>query len=278
MSNEGPKTTTPSQGENRVENKEGGKFPDLVIYTTTFYGNDPVSAVREKLALKLFENANKLRVKCVVVDGGSNPDFLAAARQFPNIEVIIDPSLGMGQSRRVALKKAITKEEAAFFLWVEPEKSDLIDEASLGKMITGLRDQKTDIVVPKRESMETLPEFQAWIENRANKRAMKISGVSEDEVKEIWDIWFGPKMFNRDGAQYFLNYQGKLDKWDAVLKPVFDAYKAGKRVSSVGVDYKYDITQKQNEENDREMKKKRVTQYMTILSELSDEFWIKKGK
>ncbi len=51
------------------------KFEDLTIFTTTSYGSDPVSRVREKLALKFLQNAIGLGAHCVVVDGGSNKKF-----------------------------------------------------------------------------------------------------------------------------------------------------------------------------------------------------------
>ena len=230
------------------------------------------------MALKFFNNADQLGVRCVVLDGGSNENFLEEAKKFSNVEIIVDSSLGMGEGRRAALEAAMGENKASFFLWIEPEKDDLINEKDLGKMIADLRENKADIIVPRRESKETMPEFQAWIENRANKKAMEIAGVGREEAKEVWDLWFGPKMFNREGAKYFLEYKGKLDKWDSIIKPVLNAYQDGKRVSSVDVNYKYDISQKESEEKDREMKKKRIIQYIKILAELGDEFWRKKEK
>jgi len=55
-----------------------------------------------------------------------------------------------------------------------------------------------------------------------------------------------------------------------------EAAQAGKRISSVDVDYAYDPSQSGSEENDRSMKEKRVIQYKKILGELGDEFWKKK--
>ena len=255
------------------EQKEKLKFQDLAIYTTTFYGKDPVSKVREKLAIQLLENAQKLGIHCVVVDGGSNEDFLGTVKKMSNVELHIDSSLGMGDSRRQALSKAMEISAATFFLWVEPEKDNLINEEDLEAMISGLRDDSADVVVPKRRSKETMPKFQAWIEDRANQRAMKTAGINQEEARGVWDLWFGPKMFNRDGAKYFLEYKGKLDKWDAIIKPVINAFKDGKRISDVPVGYKYDLSQKESEENDYEMKKKRLIQYIKILAELGDDYW-----
>jgi len=258
---------------NSIEKKETINFSDLTIYTATLYGDDDVSNVRQPLAEKFIENTAKLGIKCVLIDGGSNEKFINFAKSFPNVKIEIDPHLGMGESRRRGLNKAMEDVEAQYFLWVEPEKYDLINTDDLGRMITGLKEDQTDIVVPKRSSMETLTKFQTWIESRANKRAMEIAGVNEQDVKEVWDLWFGPKMFNREGAKFFQEYSGKLDKWDSIIKPVVNAYQAGKRISSVSVDYSYDTKQTEAEENDREMKKKRIIQYVSILAEMGDEFW-----
>jgi bacterioferritin (cytochrome b1) len=259
--------------------KEPG-FKDLVLFTTTMYGEDAVSRVREVLAEDLLKNAEKLGVRCVVVDGGSNAEFLKKLSEFKNVTSEIDPKLGMGESRREALKKALEMAGPQDnFLWVEPEKADLITEESLNAMIEGLRAGKTDIVVPRRKSMESMPKFQAWIERRANQRAGELMKENEDEAEptdEALDLWFGPKMFNRGGAAFFADYKGKLDKWDSIIKPVIEAAEAGKKISSVDVDYSYDPSQSGSEENDRVMKEKRVIQYKKILGELGDSFWEKK--
>lgn len=259
---------------NKIEHKEAApSFKDLTIFTSTFYGTDQTSKVRQNLALKLFENAEKIGVKCVVVDGGSNEEFLEKARAHRNVELSVRGSLGMGESRREALRVASEELPSAtrkhFFLWVESEKDGLITIENLTKMIESLRGGDSDIVVPEREDMSSLPHFQAWIEQRANKKAMQLT---DKDVKEIWDLWFGPKMFNEEGLKYFLDYKGELDKWDSIIKPVMNAYKDNKRVVSVPVSFEYDETQKDDEEKNDEFKKKRIAQYSTILAEMGDEF------
>jgi len=262
--------------EGQQEKREKEQFSDLSIFTTTFYGTDEISRVREKLAEKFFNNARELGIKCVVVDGGSNEKFLKRIEALDNIEVVVEPSLKMGESRRAALQIAIERYATPYFLWSEPEKDGLINLDSLKAMIEGLRKNQTDIIVPKRTTKESMPRFQAWIESRANKRASELTGKQPENVEEILDLWFGPKMFNREGAESFINYKGQLDKWDSIIKPVLNAAQEGKRISSVDVDYRYDPSQTIAEEQDREMKRKRIEQYSTILKELGDKFWIEK--
>lgn len=254
------------------ENKESKKFSDLTIFTTTFYGADKTSQVRQKLAEKLLSNCSDLGIHCVVVDGGSNQEFLDKVKSLKNVTLSIESSLNMGDSRKEALRLAMEKYNTPYFFWVEPEKDDLIKEESLSSIIKELREKKADIVVPKRVENNTLPELQIWIENRANKRATEIMDPALDESV---DLWFGPKMFNKKGAKYFIDYKSNLNKWDTIIGPVINAYKDGLKISSAKVDYKYDITQKDDEKLNPVMKRKRLEQYVTILKALKDPYWSK---
>lgn len=255
---------------------EKNNFNDLTIFTTTLYKEDPVSQVREKLAIKLLENARNLGVNVVVVDGGSNETFLQRVRVLPNVSLVVDPSLKMGESRRKALQVAREQFHSPFYMWVEPEKDALITAESLETMVAPLRENSTDMVVPKRKSLETLPPLQAKLEQRANKRASKITYGEEKNENEVLDMWFGPKLFNETVSEYFARYHGKLDKWEAVLKPIINAYHDGKRIASVEVNYEYDPSQSGSEAGDRAMQLKRLEQYATILAEMGDVFWKKK--
>ncbi len=259
----------PPAVETSPEKKEEYSFDDLTIFTTTFYGTDPVSQTRQKLAEQFLTKANDLGIRSVVVDGGSTPEFLDWMRQLKNVHVEVEPKLSMGESRRHALHAAREKYKTPFYLWVEPEKSNLLTPETLHAMISGLRSGAADIIVPSRKSHETMPKFQAWIEKRANFRAHQLMPGEH----ETFDLWFGPKMFNNEGAGFFESYKGTLDKWDSIIKPVVDAYQAGKRISTVEVDYTYDPTQTDTEKDDRIMKRKRFEQYRQILAELGDVFW-----
>lgn len=256
--------------EQLSDDEKKKQFTDLSIYTTTLYRKDEISKIRQKLAERFLKNADNLGIKCVVVDGGSNKKFLEKISSYQNVELVINNNLKMGASRREALRVAMNKSDIPYFLWTEPEKHNLIKQNLLTEMMEALRQNETDIVVPRRLSKKSYPKLQAWIETKANKRAKELMGdefVLEGEL----DMWFGPKMFNRAGAQFFLNYKGRLDKWDAIIKPVIEAYRAGKRISSVDIDYQHDVSQSFIETGDKMMEKKRLEQYMMILSELEDK-------
>lgn len=270
----------------KFENKEKEQFQDLIIFTTTLYGNDEVSKMRSELAEEFFDNTNKLGIKCVVVDGGSDYEFLEKISKFDNIKLVIEPSLKMGESRRKSLQEALNmvpnEVKKPIFLWIEPEKSGLITRENLSEMIKKLRKNEADIVVPARKNKNSLPEFQGRIESEANKKVKEeILLFSQKTIGENeLDLWFGPKMFNVDGAQYFLDYKGKLDKWDSIIGPVIDAYNDGKKIVSIPIDFEYNKKQR-NQEDDEKSFDKRVEQYTEILAAFGHKptsFWIERKK
>src|SRR3989338_8061528 len=107
-------------------NERREQFHDLAICTSTLYKDDPISMVREKLALKLLKNAEALGVRCVVVDGGSNSGFLDQIKAMRHVTLIEDHESGMGESRRKTFRRAFELPAIEYILWTEPEKDDLI--------------------------------------------------------------------------------------------------------------------------------------------------------
>ncbi|MDO8514674.1 MAG: hypothetical protein Q7S50_03970 [bacterium] len=258
------------------------KLDDVVIFTTTLYKDDKQSPVRQELSLKFLANASALGVRVVVVDGGSNEGFLEKARQFKGITLVPEtPGATMGAGRRQALDEAMKLQNASVFFWTEPEKNTLINKTSLGDMVQKIKAGEADIVVPRRSQkcMDSLPKFQRWEEERANKKMVSLlEKKDEKEAPDKIDFWFGPKMFSRDMARYFSEYKGKVDKWDAVLRPVIDAVRDGKKLASVDVDYIYDPSQVRAEKGDKAMNLKRAEQYLQILAAIGDPWASQEGK
>lgn len=75
---------------------------------------------------------------------------------------------------------------ASYFLWLEPEKAELMKMENIDAILSPLRDETADIVVPSRISKETLPAQQRAAENRANVRALDI--VKNSEMRNINDF------------------------------------------------------------------------------------------
>jgi len=264
------------------EAKEKLKFEDLTLFTGTFYDDTPSSRLRQSFALQLFEKAKENDIKIVVSDGGSNADFLEMAASYPNVTILQEPEGStMGSSRRFALEQALDdakNDPEHIFMWLEPEKIELADPTILTMLTQPIREGTADIVVPSRKNLDTLPKQQAWIETRANERAsniMKGKAPNElvDRTEPPLDLWFGPKVFNAQGAQYFAQYQGDLDKWDATIKPVLNAHKDGLRITNVPIDFNYPPSQSEYENGNIDFQRKRMQQYASILIELGDPFW-----
>lgn len=267
------------------------KISDIIIYTSTLYGNDETSIIRSKLCIKMLENARNLGIKVVVKDGGSNAHFISQLTNLKNVVLVQDESAAehksMGEDRRHALRVAMQIAEQEIisqpcFFWTEPEKDSLISAENLQEMMSELT-HGANIVVParKEKAWETLPKNQRWFEQRAERRLLKILQESSATGwhKEPPDLWFGPKMFDGEGAKYFLGYnkdKNRADLWDATIVPVVEAIKDGQKVSSIPVDYEYTEDQRDSESGELEdaFTIKRLEQYAQILKEMGDKKWV----
>ena len=259
------------------ENQER-KFEDVIVCTSTMYGTDDASNMRVKLALQFLEKAKELGLKVVIVEGGStNQKFLQEATpiRFPNLTLIKSQTVAMGPKRRESLKTAMEMfPHALYFLYTEPEKSDLISAPNIKSMVEALENGANIVVPERRGGLKNYSRLQTWMEYRANKRVNKLTKPGTEKI----DMWFGPKIFDRTAAREFLDYNkegDKLDFWDAIHVPVITASKKGGRIVSVPIDFIYPEEQRAMEEGNEEFDKKRLDQYMKILAEAGDPFWKK---
>ncbi len=294
---------------------EKSQYEDFVAFTSTFYKEDVEWRVRSEAFFEMIKNAQKLGIRVVVVDGGSGDDFRERVSEYPNVTLIdsgkwwenIDRT--MAGDRRFSGKKAMELfPNVSYFLWLEPEKAELIKEKSIDAILSPLRDGTADIVVPSRISKETLPAQQRAVENRANKRAVgivrdknmktntkfkldnrKLTSDSWEEqyidtrysdyTNNPWDesfiapldLWFGPKAFNRKSLEEdFLTY--KWAKWDGIITSVLAWKQRGKSVLDVPVDFTYPRAQTELEswEEAQKNQEKRKIQYRYIIKTIRD--------
>lgn len=160
---------------------EQSKYSDLVAFTSTFYKDDVEWRVRSEACFEMLDNAQKLDIRVVVWDGGSDWEFIKRLWNYPNITLVHsgkwweNTDLTMAGERRFTGSVAMKKySDASYFLWLEPEKADLISEKSIDAILDPMRNWEADIVVPSRKSKDTLPPQQRAAENRANRRAIDI--------------------------------------------------------------------------------------------------------
>lgn len=160
---------------------EISKYHDFVAFTSTFYKDDVEWKVRSEAFFEMIENAQKLGIRVVVGDGWSGSEFIERLQKYSNITYVVsgrwweNPDLTMAGERRFTWKKAMEAfPDATNFLWLEPEKAELMKMENIDAILQPLRDGFADMVVPSRKSKETLPPQQRAAENRANRRASHI--------------------------------------------------------------------------------------------------------
>ncbi len=262
-----------------------GEFADLRVITQTFYGNSVTAKVRQKLALRFFEKARQLGLKVIVVDGGSNEDFINSVRQdygdtvelcaendIPENDREGSQRVGTGTGRRYGFARAMADEKAKYFLWTEPEKDELLTVDNVRSMLKSLKSGEADVSVPQRISKETMVPIQGWLESWANKIAARLLAERKGgEAERPLDLWFGPKVFNRKGGEEFLKYRSKLNKWDSNIIPAVNAESVGLKVNAVDVNYSYDPSQVKDEVGNRDLDAKRWYQFISILAELGSK-------
>lgn len=257
---------------------------EVAIATTTFYpSKDGIMAkdvrLRAGLALKMLKAA-----KCpvVVVDGGSDAGWRREAASYGAklVDEIRGKNHTMGKGRRQALAEAgnLNKE---IVCWIEPEKYPFL-QTSFTYCAWQVYDHDADILVPRRQDeLKSYPLQQRLEELTGNLTVMELlrgylikNGLSVDESEKrvpYLDQWIGPRIMNRKGLEYFLNYNGKIgdavhDRWESIFVPLWQAMLDGKlKVRGTAVDYVHPKEQTELESSSPEYSLKRIQQLNAIV-------------
>jgi len=169
----------------------------------------------------------------------------------------------MGAARREAIKHGIEL-GAKVFAYTELEKVSLIPE--LPKFAKLVMEGASSLLLPARQSMDSYPELQKYSETLGNAFWHKLTGLK-------LDLWFGPRIFDLNAAEYFLSYQGEYgDAWDSIIIPVMRAVAASERVASAPSSYIHPEAQRKIEDGSLEYLKKRLLQLTKITSALEIEW------
>ncbi len=234
----------------------------IVIATTTSYSlQDESSYIRSELAIELITKAKNLGYEIVVVDNHSSEGFLQQLKNN-NINYLEQLGSSMGEGKRDAIRESIRLADVVCL--TEPEKVSLLDSIQI--ITEPIINRKADMVIPKRKSLSTYPHFQQSTEIKLNSVWKKVTAIE-------LDISFGPRIFSREMANYFLNYQSKYgDRWESIFLPVIDAVKDRKKIVSVEINYNHPQTQTQNEEGNKAFELKRLDQLQT-LSHAIHTYW-----
>lgn len=199
----------------------------VVIATSTLYPS--LEEVRPRLAIKTAKISGECGYPIVVVDASPDKRVTQALEQAGAI-VFKAQDPGMGPSRRQALQEAAKiAGQDGILAWLEPEKATFVP--FLAEVVKYLLSQQADIVIPRRKSLESYPEFQQhfeWLNNY----------IFQIYTERDLDHCVGVRVFRSDITPFFLNYRGEYgDKWDSLIVPLLRIIGAGKRVVEVEIDY-----------------------------------------
>lgn len=198
---------------------------------------------------------------------------------------------GMGASRRQCIKAGLDAIGTAGLLdlagyahahqaftdvsaiaWIEPEKVGMVPV--LGPCIKMVEQEGYDIVVPWRNRLfADYPPYQALSEARANAEIAEITGLN-------LDLYCGPRIMSRRGAELLLSYHGQSridpavkydDNWGILFVPILWAIQDGLKVGSCPVDYVHPTIQTALEAGNAKMDHKRDLQRVVLVGAMRQE-------
>lgn len=236
---------------------------NVAIATSTFYNIDnPSDLIRANVAINAMRTATDLGYSVALIDGGSPGELLDEFRKY-GAKVFQEKERaapGMfGPGRRQSFQEAYNLGKP-IVAWVEPEKEGYVPE--LWKTAEPILEGKTDLVVPKRKSLDSYPEFQAREEELGNLFFKNLTGYD-------LDVWIGPRTWNRNITNYFTGYDGKFgDKWESIFMPILKAIHDEKRISGVEINYTHPKEQTEIEKGDLKFDLKRVEQLSCLTNNM----------
>lgn len=237
----------------------------LVIATTTRYPS--VQDLRCQLALAMIHQAVKVQgFDVVIVDGSPQPNNIRSVLKDAGAIIFEEaPASTMGASRRQALTQA-SRLEQEVIIWMEPEKEPLV--SCLAELAQPILNDQADIAIPSRSEagLASYPRLQRLAEECGNETFKRVSGLT-------LDVWFGPRLMNRKGVKFFLEYDGKYgDRWDSIFIPLLRAHAAGLKILNMPTQYLHPQKQTQQEEKDMATGiVKRLEQLQNLITALCQE-------
>ena len=235
----------------------------VVIVTTTSYNPDTEEGrLRANLTQRTMQAARDKEYPVVVVDFGSSDEFLRELERF-GADVHTQQTKGMGGSRREAIAYGQITQKP-IIAWMEPEKVGYIPE--LWKTVTPILDNRLELVVPTRRSLNSYPIIQQYCEEAGNFFFGNLTG------KHL-DMWSGPRTFAKDIGDYFVDYDGGFgDQWESIFIPVIAAIIDGRRVGGVEIDYTHPAEQTRLESGNIDLDLKRVEQLNALTHNMA-QYW-----
>jgi hypothetical protein len=224
---------------------------------------------RSKLAKNFIREARDMGYSLFVVDGGSPPEFLRFL--YDNgvnyTMEVQDVKYKSGPNRRMAIQNA-SKSGKKVITLTELDKRDFLKK--INKTAEPILEGKAAAVIPGRNSMKSYTRVQQIFEICGN-------SLWEEIMGDYLDIFFGVRVFDRDVAHYFTQYDGRYgDEWESSFIPVMDMIRDGKKVVGLEIDYRNSPAQTKDEsDNFSIFAEKRLRQFNNIVRAIlkhSEEF------
>lgn len=234
----------------------------VVLVTTTF--TTTMQDPRVLLALETCREAKSAGYQLIVVDGSPCSRFKIALRET-GVTVIEQTEPGMGSSRRQCLRAGLDT-GAKVVVWLEPEKCPWVP--LLDRCIEPVLNGPFHVVIPRRYSLASYPQYQAWSEYQANWILGNITGRPD------LDFYFGPRIMDREAAHVMSTYRPDAtlvqgDNWEILFLPLLEYMRRGWNIGSVTVDYVH--PPEQLTEDDEKMRTKRDKQRNDLVTAMHRE-------
>jgi hypothetical protein len=233
----------------------------ILLSSTLYRAEFPAERARAAAALCSLRAARQQRLPVVLVDAGSDADFLLQARML-GAEVAPQQGGTLGAARRQAIRMAL-QTDAQLLVYTELEKDSFLQ--CLPKILAAIPNASGVFLIPARESLHSYPAFQAQSEQRLNRVFKELTGLP-------LDVAFGPRIWSRELSKYFLDYQGEYgDSWEFLFIPLLRALAEAVTLSSCSIDYTNPPDQSAAEQHSSQYFIKRQLQCDSITAALRAE-------
>ncbi len=246
--------------------------------------------VRGDLALEFINKAVIENYQVVVVHNKNSKNFRKELLRFKkNLKIIERNSIQSSPAKRQAFIAASKLPGIRVIIATEPEKTSLID--SIPILAKPILENKADIIIAKRNDklfQKSFPDYMYYLETEGNRlynKQLKLHNLLSGQDEEL-DMFFGPRIFanTTTNLELFIRDYLKIFKdipqdeifdpekySNTIFFPIVAALKAGLRVKSVEVPFKYPESQKLNESVGARdfFVKKRKNQKLGMLLELT---------
>lgn len=234
----------------------------VLVTSTKFDFAVPSEECRALLSLAAMDKAQAIGLPVISADAGSSPRYIEAARERGAM-IFKASGKTLGAQRREAIARA-QQLHPLCIVYSEIEKLPLI--AEVPHIVEPILSGKAEMVVPRRQSLESYPSLQQRSEHIMNSHWQMLTGIP-------LDVSFGPRAWHASLSPLFLSYTGDYgDLWESIMIPVLDAVLSGHRVGEVVLNYRNPEEQTAIEEGSIDFLRKRIAQLNNVTSALDEHY------